>query len=237
MRDKLTDDIALLKEMSSETLYQTFHKIQTETLAPQWDSYLQSIAPNFSDENTLKLYGPRYPELPEWYENEILNEISNSKGKEVLFLNHTLVFLSNPVNALILAKKSGFKTLVINESPMDGSFRYKSNPKIKFFENRHELAFTRHGQNLGNKSLEAVLSSLKKTGWTVDSRSNLNFEYKNEDQKRNLVKMELALDLIEHKLSAHPSRFEEIFEELKPWYYNLESQVIVTGCSSWFVLT
>jgi len=236
MQENFEKEVTLLKQIETKELYQLFHKMQFDTLKPQWDLLRAKLLAESVDGNVVELLGPRSPDVPEWYEGEILQEISKSQ-KDILILHHVLDFLEDPLEALQLAQNSGFKTILIHEAPKDGSFRYHSNPEIPYFKNRHILAIERHHQDKGNKALDYILGSHEKVGWRVEGNTELDFVYVTDVNKKNLVKMELALDLIEHRLSGHPTKFDELLSELMTWYLTPNSQVAVKGCSRWIKLT
>ena len=163
MQENFQSEVMLLKQIETKELYRLFHKMQFDTLKPQWDVHKLKLLGESVDSEVVELFGPRSPELPEWYEGEILQEISKSQ-KDILILHHVLDFLEDPLEAIQLAQNSGFKTILIHEPPKDASFRYHSNPEIPYFKNRHILAFERHRQAEGNKAIDAPNSQVAVKG-------------------------------------------------------------------------
>lgn len=235
MQYRFQQEIESLKHLSPDDLYLEFHKIQFSVLRPQLETHFKSLIEQVSPKNVLELTGPRTPEIPKTYTLDILDQISQASKKEILFLNHVLSFMDNPIKAFQLAKDSGIKTVVVHESPKDGTFKYESYPEVKFFVERNQLSFQKREQSAGNDFLDHVVRTVDFFGWEKVIDNRLVFEYLTEKQKLSLVKMELCLDLIEYKFGGSSSLFDQIKSELKTWFFYPGSCLKVKGCSRWML--
>jgi hypothetical protein len=73
-------------------------------------------------------------------------------------------------------------------------------------------------------------------GFEIDSDTLLDFNYTTKFQKLSIVKMEIALDLIEHKFADVVSMYDQIKPQLEEWFFCPNSWLKVKGCSRWLVL-
>lgn len=173
--------------------------------------------------------------MPELYTLRCLNEIKESKGKEHLLLQHVLMFIDSPIDALTLARECGFQKIIIHDFANDGSFRYESEPKIDFFVNRHLFAYGKN-ENTGNQAIDKILTFNKAIGFELESDTLLDFSYVNEFQKLSIAKMEIAIDLVGLKFDGIGSKYEQIKPQLEDWLTHAGSWLRVKGISRWLVL-
>jgi hypothetical protein len=232
----LIRELQTLQQLEPTALYSRFHQLQSSVLVPQWNSYAHALCKDFDPDKFVHLFGPQSPKLPERYDLEIHQEITQNQSQQVLVLNYVLDFVENPLETLKMAHQHGFECLLINESPKDNTFQYKSNPEISFFKQREVTSIERYKLAAGNKSLETVLQGHRQTGWSLKSDTCLDFHYSTDVAKKTLVQMELALELIEGLSAAPFSQIASIQEDLLSWYSAANSSVIVKGCSRWLKL-
>lgn len=235
--DEYFQETDFLKSLHRDDLYQYFHKIQFEALRPHWDSHLNFIVENFHQKKITEVFGPKSPTIPETNTASLLNQIKNASAKDILVLQHVMSFIEDPLTVLAVARTHGFKTVVIHDSSRDGSFRYDCSPYVEHFQIRTRLTHEKHGQSEGNPALIAVIDQHPTIGYRITSDTLMTIEYKTPEQKKQAVLLELALDLIEHKFGDSPSEFTRIQEQLRPWCFDPDSWLKVSGASRFVVLS
>lgn len=235
MRAEFNKEIELLKSLSPNDLYQEFHRIQFEVLAPQYELHIKQIVKDWNRDKVKEIFGPRSPIVSELNTLITLNEIKSSKGKEQLLLQNVLAFIDDPIEALALARECGIKKIILQDLPKDRSFKYESIPEIEFFANRHLSTYADH-LNAGNPVLNNVVNHCESVGFEIESDTVLDFNYTTKFQKLSIVKMEIALDLIEHKFADVVSMYDQIKPQLEEWFFCPNSWLKVKGCSRWLVL-
>ena len=70
--------------------------------------------------------------------------VAQFKNSSILFLNYVLEFFNEPNIALQVAKGAGFKTIVIQESPKNGTYKSDFYPKVKLSDQREKIALQKY---------------------------------------------------------------------------------------------
>ena len=236
MKEIFKRDLQALKQLDKFDLYKEFHKIQLNVLRPQMEAHFRFLVGEIVHDRVLELFGPQSPEISESYTSEIMSKISEAREKEILFLNNALDFVSDPMKILQLAKDARFRVIVIQGFPKDSTFKYESYPKVKYFTKREKFILEKHLRESGDIFFDQILGGCELFGWKVVSDSRLDFNYLTDFQKISAIKLEIGLDLIEHKFGGSPSNFDIIVEDLQPWYFHTDSFLRMKGCSRWLIL-